>query len=188
MRLWLFLFKKNFKSKIMWLWLIFGIAITYCFFTFFFLNYQQIFKSGAATLIMIFFRIVYFIFIPIFVTYLIIVNFKEEQNNGILYAYVLNFKYRSNLILFKLTFFYCFSTLLIDPYTLWTFAQASFPTQVLYDVYKINKNYYEYNFKTMAPNNKRSLIGTLTTLFIANAFATWLLCYLFNRYKFMDRS
>ncbi len=62
-------------------------------------------------LLLCFFRIVYFIFIPIFVTYLIIVNFKEEQNNGILYTYVLNFKHRSNLILFKLTFFYCFSAL-----------------------------------------------------------------------------
>ncbi|AOX44257.1 hypothetical protein S100390_v1c09210 [Spiroplasma sp. NBRC 100390] len=77
---------------------------------------------------------------------------------------------------------------LIDPYTLWTFAQGSFPTQVLYDVHKVNNNYYEYDFKTMAPNNKRSLIGTLTTLFVVNTFATWLLCYLFNRYKFMDHS
>ncbi|WP_338964302.1 hypothetical protein [Spiroplasma endosymbiont of Sarcophaga carnaria] len=77
---------------------------------------------------------------------------------------------------------------LIDPYTLWTFAQGSFPTQVLYDVHKVNNNYYEYDFKTMAPNNKRSLIGTLTTLFVVNAFATGLLCYLFNRYKFMDHS
>ncbi len=83
----------------------------YDFFTFFFLNYQEVIKSGAATLIMVFFRIIYLIFIPIFVTYLIIVNFKEEQNNGIIYSYVLNFKYRSNLIFFKLTFFYCFSAL-----------------------------------------------------------------------------
>ncbi|WP_348735408.1 hypothetical protein [Spiroplasma endosymbiont of Ammophila pubescens] len=77
---------------------------------------------------------------------------------------------------------------LIDPYTLWTFAQGSFPTQVLYDVHKVNKNYYEYNFPTLAPNNKRSLIVTLTTLFVVNTFAIWLLCYLFNRYKFMDYS
>ncbi|WHQ37300.1 hypothetical protein [Spiroplasma sp. SV19] len=111
MRLWLFLFKKNFKSKIIWLWLLFGLVITITFFTFFFLNYAWVIKSGSATLIMGFFRIVYFIFIPIFVTYLIIVNFKEEQNNGILYTYVLNFKHRSNLIFFKLTFFYCFSAL-----------------------------------------------------------------------------
>ncbi|WP_424526388.1 hypothetical protein [Spiroplasma endosymbiont of Glossina fuscipes fuscipes] len=55
-------------------------------------------------------------------------------------------------------------------------------------MYKVNNNYYEYDFKTMALNNKRSLIGTLTTLFVVNTFATWLLCYLFNRYKFMDHS
>ncbi len=31
---------------------------------------------------------------------------------------------------------------LIDPYTLWTFAQGSFSTQVLYDVHKLNNKYY----------------------------------------------
>ncbi len=77
---------------------------------------------------------------------------------------------------------------LIDPYTIWMFGLQAYPDQRYFYVHKANEYYYEYNFKTMAPNNKRSLIGTLTTLFIADAFATWLLCYLFNRYKFMDRS
>lgn len=53
----------------------------------------------------------YLLFAPIFVTYLVIINFKEEQNNGILPSYVLNFKYRRNVVLFKLTFLYCFSAL-----------------------------------------------------------------------------